>query len=62
MLLRVEQDKGRKDRHAILLSQLLGCYATGGDSFDAVCCCRAAGCFPAAIRLSRPWACSPALV
>ena len=62
MLLRVEQGKGRKS----LPSRKRGtatpccrrscssCYATGGGRADAsACCCRAAGCFPAAIRSSR---------
>ena len=62
MLLRVEQGKGRKS----LPSRKRGtatpccrrscssCYAIGGGKADAwVYCCRAAGCFPGAIRSNR---------
>ena len=53
MLLRVEQGKGRKDRHAMLSPQLLEvlrAWWRGGPA-PAACCCREAGCFRAAIRV-----------
>jgi integrase/recombinase XerD len=58
MPLRVERGKGGKDRHAMLSPQLLellrAWWREGG---DAACCCREAGCFPAATRSNR---CRPA--
>jgi site-specific recombinase XerD len=54
MLLRVEQGKGRKDRQAMLSPQLLGLLRAWWREGRAwACCCRAAGCFPAAIHSSR---------
>ena len=58
MLLRVERGKGGKDRHAMRspqLLELLRAWWREGDG--AACCCREAGCFPAATRSSR---CRPA--
>src|SRR5467141_3794645 len=63
MLLRVEQGKGRKSlpsrRRGTAMpccrrKNCSSCCAPGGGRADAwVCCCRGAGCFRAAIRLSR---------
>jgi hypothetical protein len=62
MLLRVEQGKGRKSLPSRKRGAATPCYrrnysscsAPGGGRAGAwVCCCRGAGCFPAAIRSSR---------
>jgi hypothetical protein len=62
MLLRVEQGKGRKSlpsrKRGIAMPccrrNCLRCCAPGGGRAGAwACCCRGAGCFPAAIRSSR---------
>src|SRR5467141_2988347 len=63
MLLRVERGKGRKSlpsrRRGTAMpccrrKNCSSCCAPGGGRADAwVCCCRGAGCFRAAIRLSR---------